>query len=117
MVVTTMTNINTVANVAFALVREKTTACSTTLFQGVERFRERLGAAILHVVITDKDEQQRDALFEVWPDVQQQLCRFHILANVALQSKKKFVYKNNEGDRNNGRNGDGAEEQEQANEA
>jgi len=75
MVVTAMTNINTVANVAFALVREKTTACSTTLVQGVERFLERLGAAMLHVVITDQDEQQRDALFEVWPDVQQHLPR------------------------------------------
>lgn len=57
------------------------------------KIRERIGAPKPHVVITEQDEQQRDALFAVWPGIQQQLCRYHIVANVALQSKRKLVAK------------------------
>lgn len=92
MVVTTMTNINTIANVAFALMKDETRGSFDALFQGLERIRVRLGAPKPHVVITDQDEWQKAALLEVWPDAQQQLCRYHMNANVALQSKKKWVY-------------------------
>jgi len=111
MVITTMTNINTVANVAFALMREESVACFTTLFQGLERIRARIGAPTPNVVITDQDEKQKAALLEVWPNTQQQLCRYHINKNVALHSKKKWV--NDEGIAN----GNGDEAQQQADEA
>jgi hypothetical protein len=53
----------------------------------------------------------RDALFTIWPDTQQQLCRYYILANVALQSNKKFIYNDGEGEE------DLVEDQRQADEA
>jgi hypothetical protein len=82
----------TVATVAVALVKDESRDSFDALFQGLEKIRERIGAPKPQVVITDKDERQRDALFEIWPDVQQQLCRYHMNVNVALQSKKKFKY-------------------------
>jgi hypothetical protein len=91
MVVTTMTNINTVANVAFALMKDETRESFDTLFEGLEKLRARINAPKPHVIITDQDKWQKAALLEVWPDTQQQLCRFHMNANVALQSKKKWA--------------------------
>jgi len=91
MVVTTMTNVNTIAAVAFALMKDETLASFTALFNGLEKIRARIDAPKPHVVITDKDEQQKAALNEVWPDAQQQLCRFHINQNVLLRAKQKWV--------------------------
>src|ERR1700694_1384920 len=91
MVVTTMTNINTVANVAFALMKDETRESFDTLFEVLEKLRARINAPKPHVIITDQDKWQKAALLEVWPDPQQQLCRFHMNANFALQSKKKWA--------------------------
>jgi hypothetical protein len=87
-----MTNINTVANVAFALMRDESRESFNALFQGLNEIREKIGAPSPSVVIKDKDEWQRDALLEVWPAAQQQLCRYHINANVGLRAKQKWVY-------------------------
>jgi len=111
MVVTTMTNINTVANVAFALMKDESRESFDALFQGLEKIREKVGAPSPSVVITDKDEQQRDALLEVWPAAQQQLCRYHMNANVGLRAKQKWVYPPEAA------TPDGVEDQEQADRA
>lgn len=84
MVVTTMTNVNTVANVAFALMKDETRDSFDALFQGLEKIRALIAAPKPHVVVTDQDEWQKAALLAVWPDTQQQLCRYHINPNVAL---------------------------------
>jgi hypothetical protein len=88
-VVTTMTNINTVANVAFALMRDESRESLSTLFLGLNEIREKIGAPSSSVVITDKDEWQRDALLKVWPAAQPQLCWYHTNANVGLRVKQK----------------------------
>lgn len=42
------------------------------------------------VILTDHCKEMKAALDEVFPDVQQQICVFHILKNVRLNAAKKF---------------------------
>jgi transposase-like protein len=42
-----------------------------------------------YVIVTDKDDQIKGALLDVFPDAQQQICRFHINKNVHLKAKTK----------------------------
>jgi hypothetical protein len=93
MVITTMTNLNTLGIVAFALMKDETRETFTSLFRALDTIRERIGAPIPHVVVTDQDQWQKQALAEVWPDTQQQLCRYHMNANVVTQARKKWKAK------------------------
>lgn len=88
-VITTQTNINSTANVAFGLINNERREGFDFLAQGVKELQVQLEARSPAVTITDKDERMRDALKETFPDAQQQLCRFHINKNVLLQAKKK----------------------------
>lgn len=65
MVVTGMTHIGTISTVALVLVKGETPEDFDALFQAVVKLRERSGTPRPAVVLTDKDEQQRDALLEV----------------------------------------------------
>jgi hypothetical protein len=86
---TTQTNINSIANVVFGLIDNERREGFDFLVQSLNELRVRIEARSPLVTVTDKDDQMRDALKAVFPDTQQQLCRFHINANVLLQAKKK----------------------------
>jgi hypothetical protein len=88
-VVTAQTNINSTANIAFGLIDNERRAGFDFLIQGIEDLRIKVEARSPAVAITDKDDQMRDAIRAVWPDTQQQLCRFHINKNVHLNAKTK----------------------------
>lgn len=88
-VVTTQTNINSIANVAFGLIGEEDRESFDFLASGVNQLREKIGARRPEVLITDKDQWMRGALRAVFPDAQLQLCRYHMYENVKLQAKKK----------------------------
>jgi hypothetical protein len=48
-----MTNINTIANVAFALIEDEIRASFDALHQGLERLRQKIGAPTTQVDITN----------------------------------------------------------------
>jgi hypothetical protein len=50
------------------------------------------------VILTDHCKEMKAALDEVFPDVQQQICVFHILKNVRLNAAKKFKRPNDSDD-------------------
>ncbi|EAQ85464.1 hypothetical protein CHGG_09478 [Chaetomium globosum CBS 148.51] len=84
-VITTQTNINSTANVAFGLINNERREGFDFLAQGVKELQVQLEARSPAVTITDKDERMRDALKETFPDAQQQLCRFHINKNFTTE--------------------------------
>jgi hypothetical protein len=88
-VVTVQTNVNSIANVAFGLIGDETQGSFDFLADSLNQLRVKIEARSPAVTITDKDGRLRQALLEVFPDAQQQLCRFHMNQNVTLQAKKK----------------------------
>ena len=45
----------------------------------------------IHVIITDDDRGMKAALSEVFPDIQQQLCRWHIQKNALKNLAEKWA--------------------------
>jgi hypothetical protein len=92
-VVTTQTNVNSIANVAFGLVDNERREGFDFLAQALDELRVKVGARRPAVTITDRDHQMRGALQAVFPEAQQLLCRFHIAQNVLLNAKTKGKWK------------------------
>jgi hypothetical protein len=88
-VVTTQTNINSTANLAFGLIDNERREGFDFLAQGINDLRIKVEARSPYVIVTDKDDQIKGALLDVFPDAQQQICRFHINKNVHLKAKTK----------------------------
>ena len=84
------TNCNTTFSAAFGLIDNERKEGFDFLFQGLEALRVQINAGIPQVAITDKDNQMKDALAEVWPDTQQQICIFHINQNVRKKIKSAW---------------------------
>src|SRR5262249_11499702 len=42
------------------------------------------------VVVTDMERALKNALGSIWPDVQQQICLWHICQHVALEAKRRW---------------------------
>jgi len=83
-----MTNINTTATLAFGLIDNESREGFGFLAEGVNQLREQVGARTPSVTVTDKDDKMRGALRAVFPDAQQQICRFYISKNVLKGAKE-----------------------------
>ena len=79
--ITGLTNINSIFNAGFGLIYTE---------RQVEAIRIEIGAALPKVGITDYDSNLKDALNETFPNMQQQICIFHINKNVLLKVKRKW---------------------------
>lgn len=88
--VTGITNTDSLANFAFGIINGEAREHFDWLVRQLESVREEINAEIPHVVITDKDDVPRDALRAAMPSVQQQLCIYHIVANVRAKIRSRF---------------------------
>lgn len=88
--VTTLSDQGSLVYIAFGLIAGERREHYDWLIASLESLRELAGAPRPFVVITDKEAALRNALKEKWPDVQQQLCIWHILSNVRGKIRRRF---------------------------
>ena len=89
--VTGQTCLKSVYNAAFGLIDNERREGFEFLSEAVRKLTERHGIPLPDVVITDYDQQMKEALDSQYPDSQQQLCIHHINANVLLNAKRKWI--------------------------
>ena len=90
MQVTGLTNINSVFNVAWGLIDNERFEGFSWLLQQLEDFRKNLKIPDPYVMITDNETALKDAIATWFPQVQQQLCIFHINMNLVKAVKGKW---------------------------
>lgn len=88
--ITGTSNIHSTFNVGFGLVDNERLDGFKWLLEAMEEIRARYDLPVPLVCLTDKEENLRTALKDIWPGAQLQLCVFHINANVVLNVKKKW---------------------------
>lgn len=80
--VTGITDQKSVANFGFGLINTEKKEGYDWLCDRLDDLRQQLGIPAPSVVITDKEKALKNALERVFPKAQQQLCLYHINANV-----------------------------------
>ncbi|KAG7424273.1 PKS-NRPS hybrid synthetase [Fusarium oxysporum f. sp. raphani] len=74
--------------ICYGLLNNEQVASFEWFLKQVSRFQRAGIISPPEVVITDKDDQLRNAIRQVFPNTQLQLCVFHINSNVVLYIKK-----------------------------
>ncbi|RKK11850.1 hypothetical protein BFJ65_g13726 [Fusarium oxysporum f. sp. cepae] len=90
-VATGQTCLGSVFNAAFGLIDNERRKGFQFLSESIRQLTEQHSIRQPDVIITDFDDQMKAALNDQFPDVQQQLCIYHINSNVLLKSKQKWV--------------------------
>jgi len=88
------TPLGTHFNVAFGLQSSETAEAFIWMLRQLRELAIQLGIPVnreMHVVITDDDTAMKNALVEIFPDAQQQLCIWHIEKNVWKNVKEKWI--------------------------
>ncbi|OAQ58186.2 transposase [Pochonia chlamydosporia 170] len=93
---TGVTDQKSLANFAFGLINGEKEHHFQWLCDRLDELRIDIGADTPEVIITDKEQALRTALSNTFPGAQQQLCVYHILANV--RAKINARWKDTEGD-------------------
>ena len=88
--VTGVTDQKSLANFAFGLINGEKEEHFQWLCDRLDELRVEVGADRPQVVITDKEKALRAALMNAFPDAQQQLCVYHILANVRAKINARW---------------------------
>ncbi|EGU71885.1 hypothetical protein FOXB_17607 [Fusarium oxysporum f. sp. conglutinans Fo5176] len=88
---TGQTCLGSVFNAAFGLIDNERRKGFQFLSESIRQLTEQHSIRQPDVIITDFDDQMKAALNDQFPDVQQQLCIYHINSNVLLKSKQKWV--------------------------
>ena len=87
----------TVFPIAFGLASSESQEAFTWLARQLRDLFKEIGLQLtgdarqIHVIITDDDRGMKAALSEVFPDIQQQLCRWHIQKNALKNLAEKWV--------------------------
>jgi hypothetical protein len=100
--ITAMTNVGSVASIAFGLVDNEREEGYTWLLEQLKSLYDMTGQPMPSVVITDQDNALKNALLAVFSTTTQQLCIFHINKNVALRIKQKWPLDKSARDEDNG---------------
>jgi hypothetical protein len=77
-----ITDQKSMANFAFGLINTEKEDGYQWLCEKLETLRQELHVPAPSVIITDKENALKNALKDVFPQAQQQLCIYHINANV-----------------------------------
>ncbi|KKO96460.1 hypothetical protein THAR02_11439 [Trichoderma harzianum] len=88
--VTGVTDQKSVANFAFGLTDSEKEDGYDWLSSQIDTFRRQLEIPPPDVVITDKEIALKNALKRTFPDAQQQLCLYHVMANVRARITSKW---------------------------
>ncbi|KAF6518277.1 hypothetical protein HZS61_002355 [Fusarium oxysporum f. sp. conglutinans] len=90
---TGQTCLGTVFNAAFGLIDNERREGFQFLAESIRQLIDQHSIRQPDVIITDFDDSMKAALNDQFPDVQQQLCIYHINSNVLLKSKQKWAKK------------------------
>jgi hypothetical protein len=90
--VTGQTCLGTVFNAAFGLIDNERLEGFQFLADAIQQLATKNEIRSADVILTDFDTQMKKALDEHLPDSQQQLCIHHIISNVLLKSKQKWIH-------------------------
>lgn len=85
-----MSDQRSVVNFAFSLINNKKEEAYLWLCQQLDTCRRELHLPTPSVVITDKEKALKNALNQVFPAAQQQLCVWHINANVKAKIRSRW---------------------------
>ena len=88
---TGQTCLGTVYNAAFGLIDNERREGFQFLSESIRQLTERHLIRPPDVIITDFDDAMKAALNDQFPEAQQQLCIHHIISNVLLKAKQKWV--------------------------
>lgn len=88
---TGQTCLGTVFNAAFGLVDNEGREGFQFLAESIRQLIEQHSVRQPDVIITDYDKSMKAAFNHQFPNVQQQLCIHHIISNVLLKSKQKWI--------------------------
>jgi hypothetical protein len=108
--VTGQTCLGTIFNAAFGLIDNERLEGFQFLADAIQQLATKNDIRSPDVIITDFDIQMKKALNEQLPDSQQQLCIHHIISNVLLKSKQKWITLHLGTDSNSDYDQDGNEE-------
>ncbi|KAK1246767.1 hypothetical protein MKX08_000569 [Trichoderma sp. CBMAI-0020] len=106
-----ITDQKSVANFAFGLINTEKEDGFLWLSQRLEEVRQELHVPTPTIIITDKEMALKNALETVFPGTQQQLCVYHVNANV--RGKIQARWKNKDGTSDADEAGDEAEAAEE----
>jgi hypothetical protein len=88
---TGQTCLGTVFNAAFGLIDNERLEGFQFLADGIRQLAVQHGIRLPHTILTDFDDQMKKALDEQFPESQQQICIHHIICNVLLKAKQKWI--------------------------
>jgi len=89
--ITGMTDMMTVVNFGFGLINSEKEPAYLWLLQQLNALRGQIGGiSEPRVIITDKETALKNALSQVFPGAQQQLCVWHINANVRAKIRSRW---------------------------
>jgi hypothetical protein len=83
--------LGSVYNAAFGLIDNERREGFQFLAESIRQLVDEHSIKQPEVIIIDFDDAMKAALNDQFPDVQQQLCIHHILSNVMLKSKQRWV--------------------------
>lgn len=95
--VTGVTDQKSVVNFGFGLINTEKEEGFMWLSQQLDDLRRSLDVAAPSVIITDKEMALKNALLRVFPQTQQQLCVYHINANINAKIKSRWKEPGNAG--------------------
>lgn len=90
--VTGVTNTHSTFKIAFGVINKEDKPAYTWALERLENLRTEIGADYPYVVVTDFEMALKSALDNVWGDVQQQICLWHVNKNVFFEVKKRWVW-------------------------
>ncbi|EAQ91260.1 hypothetical protein CHGG_03195 [Chaetomium globosum CBS 148.51] len=90
--VTGVTNTHSTFNIAFGVINKEDKPAYTWALERLENLRTEIGADYPYVVVTDFEMALKSASDNVWGDVQQQICLWHVNKNVFFEVKKRWVW-------------------------
>ena len=89
--VTGITNIGTTFNIGFGFVTAEDEEAYELVIRGLEHARDSEGIAKPSVLLTDFETGLKKALRTIYPDINQQICLWHVQKNIAHEVKKKWI--------------------------
>jgi hypothetical protein len=88
---TGQTCLGTVFNAAFGLIDNERLEGFQFLADNIRQLAIQHGIRLPDTILTDFDNQMKRALDEQFPESQQQICIHHIISNVLLKAKQKWI--------------------------
>lgn len=102
--ITSVTDQKSVINFGFSLINTEKEEGFMWLSQQLDDLRHSLDIAAPSVIITDKEIALKNALLQVFPQTQQQLCVYHINTNINAKIKLRWKEPGNTGNNDNNNN-------------